>query len=68
MKQIIILVVMIILGTLWVNNIKSRVKYVDTECPVCYGCEILDFGYNDIGEQKCHCADCGIEFTIYEEF
>jgi len=66
MKQILLLAIVIVLGTIWINNIKSHVKYVDMECPVCYGVEVLDFGFNDNGEQRCHCADCGTDFTFTE--
>lgn len=45
---------------------KSKVKYVNIECPMCESVEVLDFGTNYNGEQKCHCADCGVNFTITE--
>lgn len=56
--MILVLVAMVI----YCNKQKSKVKYVNETCPVCFCDEILDFGQNEYG-QRCHCCDCGCEFT-----
>lgn len=66
-KQLVLLAAMIVLGVIYVNNQKSQIDYVDMPCPNCEGVEVLNFGYNDNGEQKCHCADCGLDFSIIDE-
>jgi transposase-like protein len=66
-KQLILLAVMIILGMVYVNSLKSEISYVDMPCPNCGSTEVLDFGHNDEGDQKCHCSDCGLEFSILNE-
>ena len=62
-KQVFILLAAIVLGVLWVRSENAKVAYADTDCPVCGGSEVLDFGQTERG-QHCHCYDCGQEFYI----
>lgn len=68
MKKIIILTALIISAAVYVGHLKSEINYADIDCPICGGDEVLDFGTDDSGAQKCHCADCGVEFIMYDEF
>ena len=64
MKQVLVLLTVIVLGCIWVSSIKAKVAYAETDCPTCGSSEVLDFGYNEEGDQHCHCYDCGQEFYI----
>ena len=70
MKQnifpIVAIVATIIIGGIYINHLRSQVKYVDMPCPSCGSSEVLDFGLTDEGDQRAHCFDCKQEFTISE--
>lgn len=66
MSRLVLLAILIVFSIIWCNRLKSQVAYVDIDCPMCGSDEVLDFGTDMNGWQKCHCADCKTEFTIEE--
>lgn len=66
MKQLIALIVVTIIGSLWVKTLQDKIDYVDTECPLCGSVVVLDFGKTEEG-QHCHCCKCGREFYLLSE-
>lgn len=67
MKQVVLLLIVIVLGTIWVRSEKAKVAYADTPCPACGSSEVLDFGQTEHG-QHCHCFDCKTEFYVEQAY
>lgn len=66
-KEIILLVALtaiLILLTHHVGHLHSAVRYVDTPCPACQSSEVLDYGTDTHGNQRAHCYDCSLNFTV----
>lgn len=64
-KEIIILAVLvaaIIAGCMYLEELRAKVNYVDTPCPMCGSRQILDYGTDIDGNQLAHCYDCRKEF------
>ena len=61
-----IVAVIVIILSAWTSYLKSDIDYVDIDCPICGGCEVINFGDYD-GETHCHCADCDAEFYLSED-
>lgn len=59
--KVFILLFVIVLGFIYVNNIKKDIKYADFECPQCGSDEVLDLGDDIHGRQHYQCADCQIQ-------
>lgn len=63
-SKVIVCIIMLIGAFVILITQKAKVKYVDTYCPTCESTEILDYGQDCNGDQKCYCWDCGQNFTI----
>lgn len=61
------IVLFIVGGSIILNYQKSKIDYVDTYCPECGCTEVIDYGTDNYGNQKCHCFDCELNFTIIEK-
>lgn len=63
--QITLFVVILTVGTIIVNNLKSEVNYINEPCPACGSSEVLDFGYDNMnGQEHAHCVTCDRDFYI----
>ena len=64
----IILGVSLIFGLcIYTNHLRSKVDYLDCNCPVCGSEEVGDFGEDSLNTSlgtKGHCFDCGMEFYV----
>lgn len=66
--------VFIVLGVLliatfciYTNHLRSKVDYLDCNCPVCGSEEVGDFGEGHLNQSlgtKGHCFDCEAEFYV----
>lgn len=64
--QLIMLIGMIVIGTIVINNTRSKIKYLEQQCPRCDSYEVLDFGYDErMGGHQGHCPDCGCDFYVH---
>ena len=64
----IILGVLLIIGlAIYKNHLRSKIGYLDINCPVCGSEEVGDFGEDPLNPSlgtKGHCFDCGTEFYV----
>lgn len=51
-------------STIQHNRLVEKGVYLEDECPLCGGIEVLNFGFDHNGNTKVHCSDCGADFTI----
>ena len=55
------IILVIIVGAIHINRLRSNINYVDFDCPKCGSNEVLDLGQDIDGLTKAKCADCGVE-------
>ena len=64
----IILGVLLIIGlAIYKNHLRSKIDYLDCNCPVCGSEEVGDFGEDSLNTSlgtKGHCFDCRMEFYV----
>ena len=65
--QLIVLVAIIVIGSAWIQSIKSGIEYADFPCPMCDSNEVLKL-YSDNNVTDYECADCHTKFAIEEDF
>ena len=52
---------------IYTNLLRSKIGYLDCNCPVCSSEEVGDFGEESLNQSlgtKGHCFDCGTEFYV----
>ena len=60
-------VLLIVTFCIYTNHLRSKVDYLDCNCPVCSSEEVGDFGEDSLNTSlgtKGHCFDCGMEFYV----
>lgn len=63
--QITLLTVIITVGIIIINNVKSKVNYISEPCPICGSSEVLDYGYDNMKcQEHAHCVTCNRDFYI----
>ena len=53
--------------TIYTHHLRSKIDYLDCNCPVCGSEEVVDFGEDHLNQSlgtKGHCFDCGTEFYV----
>ena len=55
------IILVVIVGAIHINRLRSNINYVDFDCPKCGSNEVLDLGQDIDGLTKAKCADCGVE-------
>ena len=55
------IILVVIVGAIHINRLRSNINYVDFDCPKCGSNEVLDLGQDIDGMTKAKCADCGVE-------
>ena len=55
------IILVVIVGAIHINRLRSNINYVDFDCPKCGSNEVLDLGQDIDGTTKAKCADCGVE-------
>ena len=55
------IILVVIVGAIHINCLRSNINYVDFDCPKCGSNEVLDLGQDIDGMTKAKCADCGVE-------
>ena len=64
---IILGVLLIISLAIYTNHLRSKIGYLDCNCPVCSSEEVGNFGEEPLNQSlgtKGHCFDCGAEFYV----
>ena len=60
-------VLLIVAFAIYTNHLRSKIDYLDCNCPVCGSEEVGDFGEDHLNQSlgtKGHCFDCGTEFYV----
>ena len=55
------IILVVIVGAVYISNLRSNIDYVDFDCPKCGSNEVLDLGQGIDGMARAKCADCGVE-------
>jgi len=65
--QVIVLAAVIIIGSIWIHNIRSGIEYADFECPMCESNEVLKL-HSENGTTNYECADCHTKYATYDSY
>ena len=55
------IILVVIVGAIHINRLRSNINYVDFDCPKCGSNEVLDLCQDIDGLTRAKCADCGVE-------
>ena len=55
------IILVVIVGAIHINRLRSNINYVDFDCPKCGSNEVLNLGQDIDGLTRAKCADCGVE-------
>lgn len=58
------IILVVIVGAIHINRLRSNINYVDFDCPKCGSNEVLELGQDIDGTTKAKCADCGVEMKF----
>ena len=58
------IILVVIVGAIHINRLRSNINYVDFDCPKCGSNEVLDLGQDIDGMTRAKCADCGVEMKF----
>ena len=58
------IILVVIVGAIHINRLRSNINYVDFDCPKCGSNEVLDLGQDIDGMTKAKCSDWGVEMKF----
>ena len=58
------IILVVIVGAIHINRLRSNINYVDFDCPKCGSNEVLHLGDDIDGMTRAKCADCGVEMKF----